>query len=254
MPAYRDVKKQLQHFKSVAQITLLEYEVEVFKSILPGTKLHIWLIDCPTLFYRKGNPYIATNGSPWLDNAQRFALFGRVITALASNQVGLNWQPDIVHCNDWQTALAPALLHFEKLRPGIVFTIHNLAYQGIFPRSTYLELQLPDEFWSYESMEFYGQFSFIKGGIVYADQVTTVSPKYATEIQTKEHGSGLESLLKFHSEKLTGVINGINSDEWNPKKDVYIHFPYSRKTLEFKTKNKLALQKELKFKIDENCE
>lgn len=252
MPAYRDVKKQLQHTKSVAQITLQGQEIEILNSILPETRLPIWLIDCPALFDRIGNPYVAEDGDPWPDNAQRFALFSRVIAAIATDQTGLNWQPDIVHCNDWQTALAPALLHFEKSRPGIVFTIHNLAYQGVFSHSVYLDLQLPPELWSFDSMEFYDQFSFIKGGIVYSDQVNTVSPTYAKEIQTKKYGSGLEKLLQLHSKKLTGIINGVNKDEWNPNKDIYINAAYSAKTLTQKTKNKLALQKELKFKIDEN--
>ncbi len=251
MPAYRDVKKQLQHTKSVAQITLLEGEVELLEAILPGTRVPIWLIDCPALFDREGNPYITADGDPWPDNAQRFALLSRVIATIATDQVGLNWQPDIVHCNDWQTALAPALLHGERSRPGIIFTIHNLAYQGLFPYSTYLELQLPHELWSYESMEFYDEFSFIKGGIVYADQVNTVSPTYAKEIQTEEYGAGLEKLLQFHSEKLTGILNGVNGNEWSPNKDGNIDTTYSTKTLSLKTKNKLALQKELSLKIDE---
>ena len=251
MPAYRGVKAQLQSIKYVAQITLQEQKVELLKTILPGTRLPLWLIDCPDLFNRDGGPYNTSKGDPWPDNAQRFALFSRVITAIATNKVGFNWQPDIVHCNDWQTALVPALLQYEKSRPGIVFTIHNLAYQGLFPHSIYLDLRLPDELWSYESMEFYNQFSFIKGGIVYADQINTVSPTYAKEIQTEEYGSGLEKLLKYHTNKLTGIINGVNKNEWNPNKDEYIYSTYNSKTLDRKIDNKLALQKEINLEMDE---
>jgi starch synthase len=252
MPAYRQAKDQLTHIKKVAQITVQKNEVELLKATLPGTRLPIWLVDCPVLFDREGGPYTSSKGETWPDNAKRFAVFSRVIAAIATDQLGLDWQPDILHCNDWQTALAPAILHFEKSRPGIIFTIHNLAYQGLFPYSTFVDLQLPEELWSFNSMEFYDEFSFIKGGIVYADQITTVSPTYAKEIQTEEYGAGLEKLLQVHAEKLTGIINGVNEEEWNPNKDNNIHTTYSIKTLSLKIKNKLALQKELGFEVGEN--
>lgn len=245
MPAYRQIKDQLKHIKKVAQITVQKHEVALLKSTLPGTRLPIWLVDCPILFDREGGPYTSSKGEPWPDNAQRFAVFSRVITAIATDQMGLDWQPDIAHCNDWQTALVPALLHFEKYRPGTIYTIHNLAYQGVFPYQTFLDLQLPNELWSIDNMEFYGQLSFIKGGIVYADQVNTVSPTYAKEIQTKMYGAGLEALLKFHTNKLSGIINGINEDEWNPSNDKFIHKTYNLEALASKTENKAALQQEL---------
>ena len=252
MPAYRHVKNQLKHINLAAQITVQGQKIELIESTLPGTHLPIWLIECPALFDREGGPYTRPIGETWPDNAQRFALFSRVITALAINQIGLNWQPDILHCNDWQTALAPALLQFEQSRPGIIFTIHNLAYQGVFPYATFIDLHLPNELWSYESMEFHDQFSFIKGGIIYADQVNTVSPTYAKEIQTEIYGSGLEKLLQYHNKKLTGIINGVNKNEWNPNDDKYIYTKFNSKTISNKIKNKLALQKELKLKIDNN--
>lgn len=245
MPAYRQIKDQLKHIKKVAQITVQKHEVALLKSTLPGTRLPIWLVDCPILFDREGGPYTSSKGEPWPDNAQRFAVFSRVIAAIATDQMGLDWQPDIAHCNDWQTALVPALLHFEKYRPGTIYTIHNLAYQGVFPYQTFLDLQLPNELWSIDNMEFYGQLSFIKGGIVYADQVNTVSPTYAKEIQTKMYGAGLEALLKFHTNKLSGIINGINEDEWNPSNDKFIHKTYNLEALASKTENKAALQQEL---------
>lgn len=250
LPAYKGVKQQLKHKKTVAQITLQSHDVEIIKSRLPGTRLPIWLVDCPALFNREGGPYLMSKGTAWPDNAQRFALFSRVIAAIATDQIGLDWQPGILHCNDWQTGLAPALLYFEKSKPSIIFTIHNLAYQGLFPYSTYLDLKLPNELWSFESMEFFNLFSFIKGGIVYADQVNTVSPTYAKEIQTKEYGAGLEKLLEYHSKKLTGIVNGVNKDEWNPSKDEFIYTNFNIKSLNKKTNNKLKLQKELNLKVD----
>ena len=252
LPAYKGVKNQLKHKNTVAQITLQGHDVGIIKSTLPGTRLPIWLVECPALFNREGGPYLMSKGTPWPDNAQRFALFSRVIAAIATDQIGLNWQPDILHCNDWQTGLVPALLYFEESRPGIVFTIHNLAYQGLFSYSTFLELKLPDQLWSFDSMEFFNQFSFIKGGIVYADQVNTVSPTYAKEIQTEAYGAGLEKLLEYHSKKLIGIVNGVNKDEWNPSKDEFIFTTFNSKTLSKKTNNKLELQKELKLKVDKD--
>ncbi len=251
MPAYRALKKFVKQSKLIASKSFLEGEVNLYENTFPDSDLIIWLVDCPPLFDREGGPYQDKNDKIWEDNAQRFALFSRVITAIAANNMQLGWYPDILHCNDWQTGLAPALLQYEQTRPKIVFTIHNLAYQGVFPLSICSELQLPSELAAIESMEFCNQFSFIKGGILYADQVTTVSPTYAKEIQTEVYGAGLNALLKLHSTKLSGIINGINEDEWNPETDKFINTVYSSKTLELKTENKTALQKELNLVCDE---
>jgi starch synthase len=251
MPAYRDLNKLVKKTKLIASQVFLEGDVKLYETTLPESDVVIWLVDCPALYDREGGPYLDENDEPWEDNAQRFALFSRVIAAIAANNMQLQWCPDILHCNDWQTALAPALLQYEKSKPGIVFTIHNLAYQGVFPLSVQSQLQLPAELASFESMEFYGKFSFIKGGILYADQVTTVSPTYAQEIQTKEYGAGLDELLKINSHKLSGIINGINEDEWNPSKDKHLYEHYNLKSLEEKAKNKTALQKDLNLICDE---
>ncbi len=250
MPAYREAKRKLQQSNLIANITFLEGEVNLLESTLPETDQTIWLIDCPQLFDRDGGPYLSSDGLPWPDNAQRFALFARVVTAIAVNKLGLNWHPDIVHCNDWQIGLAPVLLDLEVTRPGIIFTIHNLAYQGLFPRATFLELHLPETLWSFTCLEFHDQLSFIKGGILYADYINTVSPTFAKEIQTKEYGFGLEDLLKSNSKKLSGIINGIDTKEWNPSNDAFINFQYDSESLAKKTKNKLALQQLLHFTID----
>lgn len=251
MPAYRALNKLVKQSKLIASKSFLENEVNLYETTLPESDIIIWLVDCPPLFDREGGPYQDSNDKTWEDNAQRFALFSRVITAIAANNMQLGWYPEILHCNDWQTGLAPALLQYEQTRPKIVFTIHNLAYQGVYPLSICSELQLPSELASFESMEFYKQFSFIKGGILYSDQVTTVSPTYAIEIQTEKYGAGLDNLLKLHSNKLSGIINGINDDEWNPVRDKFIHTVYHSETLELKTENKIALQKELNLACDE---
>ena len=251
LPAYKALKQLVKRSTLVTSKSFLEGEVNLYETTLPETDLIIWLVDCPPLFDREGSPYTDNDDKPWEDNAQRFALFSRVIAAIAANTMQLEWQPEVLHCNDWQTGLAPALLQYEQTRPKIVFTIHNLAYQGVFPLSICSELQLPSELASFESMEFYNQFSFIKGGILYADQVTTVSPTYAKEIQTGMYGAGLDALLKFHSNKLSGIINGINEDEWNPASDKFINTKYNSKTLELKKENKTALQKELNLNCNE---
>ena len=251
MPAYRELNEHIKQAKLITTQSFLEGDVNLYETTLPESDLIIWLVDCPPLFNRDGGPYTDNDDKPWADNAQRFALFSRVISAIAANNMLLEWHPNILHCNDWQTALAPALLHYEQSRPGIVFTIHNLAYQGVFPLSIREELQLPEELSSYESMEFYKQFSFIKGGILYADQVTTVSPTYAREIQTEEFGAGLHDLLNQHTAKLSGILNGINEEEWNPSKDSFIYTRYSTETLELKAQNKVALQKDLNLIPDE---
>jgi len=148
--------------------------------------------------------------------AARFALFSRAIVAIAMNQLGLNWQADVLHCNDWQTGLAPALLSQYVDRPKTVFTIHNLAYQGLYSRDVFDSLDLDAAtFWHSEGLEFYDQLSFMKGGLSYADHVTTVSPTYAQEICGYEFGYGLEGLLSYRAEqgRLTGIINGIDEQE-----------------------------------------
>ena len=245
LPAYGSAKSQLASLTTLVQFSIQGEEVAILQSKLPGTDILLWLVDCPVFFEREGNPYLAADGNPWYDNAQRFGLFSRVIALIAADQCGLNWRPDILHCNDWQTALAPALLHQKANRPGIIFTIHNLAYQGIFSYEDFVQLQLPAQMWSFDALEYHEQLSFIKGGIVYADQVNTVSPSYALEIQTEEYGFGLDPLLRHCQDKLSGIVNGIDLQEWSPSGDQFIPHAFSESELKNKAKNKVALQKAL---------
>ena len=180
----------------------------------------LYLIDAPEYFDRSGGPYSTPEGKDWPDNAARFALFAQAVCALAMNQAGLDWKPDLVHCNDWQTGLVPALLSRQTERPATVFTIHNLAYQGLFDFTTFNALQLPKQWWSMDAMEFHDHFSFIKGGLIFADWLTTVSPTYASEIRTPEFGCGLEGLLEHRKDTLTGILNGVDYAVWNPGKEM----------------------------------
>jgi starch synthase len=174
----------------------------------------------------------------------RFALLAHVATALALGHSRIKWRPDVVHGHDWQTGLVPVLLAQEKTRPATVFTIHNLAYQGLFPRQTFTALALPPALWSPEALEFHDQLSFMKAGLVFADQLTTVSPTYAREIQTPEFGDGLDGLLRLRAARLSGILNGIDDAEWDPARDRFLARNYSVGKLQGKTANKLALQRE----------
>ena len=252
MPAYQDALAALKHRKIVSQVTIpgTMGVINIIEDKLPGSKIPLYLIDYANAFDRPGNPYVDDNGQPWTDNPERFSLFCKIICEMSQNRTDLDWQPDVLHCNDWQTALAPALLHQEKTRPATVFTIHNLAYQGTFPPETFTALGLNPQFWSPDSLEFHGQMSFIKGGIIYSDRVNTVSSKYSHEIQTEEFGFGLEGLLQHYNKKLSGILNGIDQTIWDPKTDTYLEENYDSETLEKKQNNKSALQNLFQLKKD----
>ena len=245
IPAYPAAISSAGRLALVSSISLpgAKTPVRLLQGQLPGTRVKLYLIDAPHHFDRPGGPYSDSKGRDWPDNAARFALFARAICAIALNQAGLDWQPDLVHCNDWQTGLAPALLAKEPQRPATLFTIHNLAYQGLFDRKVFESLQLPSDWWSMDKLEFHHQFSFIKGGLVYADWITTVSPSYAREIRTPAFGCGLAGLLSHRQENLTGILNGVDYQVWSPNKDRFLTQTYTVSTLERKLANKLALQK-----------
>ena len=252
LPAYRQLMERVGETRSVARLTIIGalHEVEILEGRFPGTEIPLWLVSAPEYFDRDGGPYSAPDGHDWIDNPQRFALFARAVVELAMDRAGLGWKSDLVHCNDWQTGLVPALLSLEMERPATVFTIHNLAYQGLFPSGTFHHLHLPAELWSHEGLEFHDMLSFIKGGLAYADKITTVSPTYAREIRTAEFGYGLEGLLNHRVEDLVGILNGVDYDIWDPKNDDLIPRRYDIKSVKLKVENKLALQRE--FQLDEN--
>ncbi len=252
LPAYAECKTRAGKLKPVASLEVNGQRVSLLESRLPGTRVKTWLVDCPLFFDRPGNPYLDPDGEVWPDNAQRFALFCQVISRVSLDQAGLYWQADIVHCNDWQTGLVPALLTLAAQRPATVFTIHNLAYQGLFSYETFKSLGLPPHFWHHEALEFHHQLSFIKGGLVFADRINTVSPTYAREIQTPEFGNGLDGLLRHRKQALSGILNGIDTDEWNPGSDSHLPQKYNRRSLGKKVINKLALEKT--FNLPEDAE
>jgi starch synthase len=249
IPNYQAIKATEDvYYKSTVRVNNID--ANILETRLPGTQLPVWLVDCPEFFGFAGNPYVDKHGKAWDNSAERFALFCRIVVEVAMNRGYLDWTPDIVHCNDWQSGLVPALLSLEALRPATVFTIHNLAYQGLFPKATWTSLNLPSRLWSSEGLEFNGMLSFIKGGLAYADRITTVSQTYAKEIQTADFGYGLEGLLSYRKNDLTGIINGIDADQWNPETDPVISQRYDILTLPKKQFNKAAMQKQHGLPVD----
>ncbi|MDP1653897.1 MAG: glycogen synthase GlgA [Rhodocyclaceae bacterium] len=215
------------------------------------------LLDCPLLFDRPGNPYLGPEGLDWLDNHLRFGLLSRVAARLAGAATPLDWQPDILHCHDWQTGLAPYYLrHYERGEKGgaaTVMTIHNLAFQGVFPPQLLDELGLFASDWSIEGVEYYGYLSFLKAGLRHADALTTVSPTYAREIQTEAEGMGMQGLLQTRAAQLTGILNGIDTEVWNPARDPHLAANYDFDHLAAKRKNKAALQREMGLAVRDDC-
>ncbi len=169
---------------------------------------------------------------------------------LGSSASPLAWKPDLVHCNDWQTGLAPAYLHFATGSVPSVISIHNLAFQGNFPPATLQQLHLPPSCYSIDGVEFHGNVSFLKAGMFYADYITTVSPNYAKEIQQPELGFGMQGLLTTRSDHLTGILNGIDTDEWDPATDTFIAKQYSGANMAGKGANKEYLQVRMDLDIE----
>ncbi len=249
VPNYKALKLD-QTPNAIALFRVGHHTIQLLEMTLPNSNVVVWLVDCPEYFGMDGNPYVDSEGNSYRNNPERFALFCRAAIEAAMDRINLNWKADIVHCNDWQTGLVPALLSLEYRCPPTVFTIHNLAYQGLFNGLTAAMLQLPSQLLSPDGLEFHGMISFIKGGIVYADKITTVSPTYAKDIQTAELGYGLEGLLVYRDEDLTGIINGVD-DDWNPENDSLIAKNYGASSLNDKVANKTALQARLNLPADE---
>jgi len=243
LPAYPMAMESVRHKKRLVSFVQDRESVTIWQALLPGTRVIVLLVACDTYFIREGNPYHDGQGEDWPDNAERFGLFCHVIEGIALDRYGLGWRADVVHCNDWQTGLVPMLLAEHKQRPATVFTVHNLGYQGLFSFAAFQKLKLAAIHWHHERLEYHKQLSFIKGGLVYADRINTVSPTYAQEIQTPKFGCGLEGLLVHRQGRLSGILNGIDTDIWNPGTDKLISQRYSSKTLNKKLNNKTDLQR-----------
>jgi starch synthase len=227
----------------------LEGEIWTFD---PSPGLTIYFVDQPE-FYQRPALY-QQNGVDYPDNAERFLFLSKAVAHLA---LQLSWRPEIIHVHDWQTASVPLLLAHEKAAAGrentprTCLTIHNLAYQGIFPLSQYALTNLPWSHFNPEATEFYGQFNCLKAGIAYSGRITTVSPRYAREITTTEYGCGLDGFLRRHKARISGILNGVDYDEWNTSNNPLIKAPYSAENLDGKSRNKTELQAEVALPVNE---
>jgi starch synthase len=251
IPAFPDVVAAFDNLTQVHDFgpRFHSRKMTVMKGAIKGNPLKFYLLDAPELFTRAGNPYSDAAGNPWGDNHIRYAALSWAAAKFAEDSID-GFNPDIIHANDWMTALAPAYLEVARrknphVKAGSVLTIHNLAFQGLYPFSAYDSLELPNYFFNNDGLEFYRQVSFLKGGISFADKITTVSPTYALEIQTPEFGCGLENdLVKKHA-RLTGILNGCDYSLWNPETDRLVPRNYSKSKMEGKRVCKDALQSSL---------
>ncbi|MBF0168349.1 MAG: glycogen synthase GlgA [Alphaproteobacteria bacterium] len=248
MPGYPAALEAATHRRIVADLGdhLGSGPARLIEGRLGDSKVPLLLIDCPRLYARPGNPYLGPDGADWPDNPRRFGLLGFTAARLCMDESLTGWRPDILHGHDWQCGLAPAYLSaWGGVRPATVFTIHNIAYQGVFDPSWLDFLELPERMMSVAGLEYYASISFLKAGCWYSDKITTVSPTYAREIQMPLQGCGLEGLLRGRAADLSGILNGIDDAIWNPAKDSYLTHRYKPGDMLGKARNKTALQREL---------
>ena len=214
--------------------------------------LNLLALDSPRLFDRPGNPYLGPDGKDWPDNHLRYGALCRAAARIAVNGTG-GWRPDVVHTHDWQGGLVPAYLKLGSAKaraaaPPTLITIHNIAFQGLFPAEARAPLALPESGFTLAGFEYFGQVGFLKAGLAYADRITTVSPTYARELASPEFGMGLEGLIAHRRADLRGILNGIDLDVWDPERDPQIAAAYSAGRLAPKAKNRKALAE--RFRLD----
>jgi starch synthase len=204
--------------------------------------LDLLVLDAPDFFVRDGGPYDDHAGNGWPDNWQRFAALSWAAADIAADGVK-GWRPDLVHAHDWQGAMTMAYMRFGPAHavPRVI-TIHNLAFQGRFSADIFGALGLPPEAWGVDGVEYYGGTGFLKAGLVSADAITTVSPSYAEEIRSAAHGMGLDGLINGRADRLHGILNGVDTDIWNPAADPLIPKPFSARALGPRAASRRALE------------
>jgi starch synthase len=223
----------------------------IFSARLPDSGLPVWLVDCPALFNRDGGPYQDADGRDWPDNAGRFAHLNRVAARIATGDIVADWRADVVHANDWHTGLLPLLLkQGDGKQPATLFTIHNLAFQGLFPAEQHASLGLAKELLTADGIEFHGRLSFLKAGLRFSDRLNTVSPSYAREILTSEFGCGLHGLLGERESQLSGILNGIDCEVWDPRTDAHLPAWFDMHSMAGKHRCKAELQHELGLAVE----
>jgi starch synthase len=254
MPRYGSINERKSHLHEMLRLKDIDipvgkkrFSASVKSSFISNNhvKVQVYFLDNPTLFGRSGLYVSPDTKKDYADNDERFIFFCRGILEVLKK---LGWAPDIIHCNDWHTGLVPAYLKtlyrtdpfYRETRT--VFSVHNMAYQGVFPKASFDKTLLPPDTFSEEGVQAYGNLNFLKAGLMYADAITTVSEKYAEEIgSSEEFGCGLQDVIKKRRKDLTGILNGADYTQWDPSVDELIPHKYDFRTIDLKLENKKAL-------------
>jgi len=249
VPGYPSILDALRNADAVASFARLQGgPARLLAGLAAG--LELLVLDAPHLYARPGNPYVRADGREWPDNAQRFAALGDCAAALGRGLVP-SFVPDVIHAHDWQAGLAPAFVRYGgTLGPATVMTVHNLAFQGQFPRELLATIGLPPHAYAIDGVEYHGTIGYLKAGLALADRITTVSPTYAAEIRTSEAGMGLDGLLRERAGVLTGILNGIDDKVWDPAVDAHLAQRYDARHPAQRAPNKPALQARFGLDVD----
>ena len=256
LPGFPAILDSVQDARAIIDIAACfgALRVRLLLARMPGSRLPVYVIDAPYLYRRGGSPYQDSHGEEWPDNLQRFGLLGWVAAHLAGEDADPQWAPDVVHAHDWHAAMACAYIAVHPpTKAHTVLTVHNLAFQGLFPMHAWPSLGLATRLMSPAGLEFHGQLSFMKAGLEFADHITTVSPNYAREIATHEFGCGLDGVIRGRGAQVTGVLNGIDDEVWNPATDPAIPVRYDSESLAGKQACRRALQAELGLDADDDA-
>ena len=256
LPGYPAFADALLHLKTLIELGPVfgAARVALWLGTLPYSHVQAYVVDAPYLYRRPGGPYQAADGSEWPDNLQRFALLGWMAAHLAAGELDTDWMPDVLHAHDWHAAMACAYVSAHPATAAAtVFTVHNLAYQGLFPAHDFAQLGLPLRYMQSHGVEFHGQLSFMKAGLKYARRVTTVSPTYAREIATHEFGCGLDGVIRSRGADVSGILNGVDGAVWDPSTDSSLAARYSAQDLAGKLRDKRALQEEVGLRTDDRA-
>ena len=252
LPYYPALKAAFPRARLIANLPSLAPALPPSRILSAETAgLPLLLLDCPELYGHTGNPYLDATGHDRQDNPIRFGLLSRVAALLGQAHSPIDWQANVVHVNDWQGALAPAYLHYEGGSASVI-TVHNIAFMGCFGHEHLNSLGLPQHAWRFDGVEYHGQLSFLKAGLQLATRISTVSPTYAREIQDEHFGYGLAPLMRHRASALRGILNGIDTDIWNPSTDPALASRYAANRLAAKRQNKAALQEEMGLDAADN--
>ncbi|GAA0533906.1 starch synthase [Rhizomicrobium palustre] len=241
LPGYPSVMKALRDAVVLHSYDSLFGEKAQILSGWAG-KLKLIVLDLPGFYDRPGGPYCDASGKDWDDNWRRFGAFSRAAADVAQGKFNMP-SFDVLHAHDWQAAMAPAYLHYDGAHVPSIMTVHNIAFAGWFPNDIFVWLGLPWHAYSMHGVEYYGGVGFLKAGLFCADAITTVSPTYAEEIGDAHFGMGLEGLVRARRDRVYGIVNGIDTEVWNPAEDPHLLAQYERLTLNRRLQNRLQVEK-----------